>query len=259
MGKHLHTTLADRFKYFTSPIRPCPDDIEIVRQQLSLLNKPARGILLGVTKELAELANDEIKIIAVDRSKDMIEHHWIGNNSNRIVKLADWLELESIATNINFVIGDGIFNVIDRKCQHQLMDCIRNVLADDGLLIVRVQCNPVVRETIKEIFENTTNNFCAFLSRLVNSICDSNFEVRGSEIFNKFKEYVTDIDIARFGWTKEDISIIEAHQNSSHVITFLTEEIFIKLCDQHQMKILSKFNGSYQLNERNPTFIIRKD
>ncbi|CAF4292488.1 unnamed protein product, partial [Adineta steineri] len=49
MGKHLHTTLADRFKYFTSPIRPCPDDIEIVRQQLSLLNKPARGILLGVT------------------------------------------------------------------------------------------------------------------------------------------------------------------------------------------------------------------
>lgn len=258
MTTHLHTTLADLFKFFTSPIRPCSDDIAIVRHQLQLLKKPLHGILLGVTRELAELANDEINIIAVDKSADMIDHHWIGNNSNRMIKFGDWLELPSIAANMDFIMGDGVFNVIDRKSQHRLMDCVRTVLADNGLLIVRVQCNPEIRESLDQICQDTNNNFCAFLSRLVNAICDSNFEVRGEDIFNKFNEFVTAEDIARFGWAKEDLSLVNAHQNSKHGLTFLTEAMFRELCDQHGMKILGKFTGSYELNERNPTFILGK-
>jgi hypothetical protein len=250
--------VAKCFKFDTTPGRPTAEDITIVRQQLLSLKKPLRGILLGVTKELAELASDEINITAVDKSLEMIEHQWIGNNSNRTVKVGDWLDLPSMFTNMDFVLGDGVFTVLDRKSLPRLMDCVRSVLVDGGLFIVRLFCSPEVRESFEDIYQNTTSNFAAFRWRLAQSICDSNFEVPVKDILNRFREVISPADIAHFGWTKGELSIMEVYEKLPYVLTFVTEAIFMELCHQRGMEIIGKFTGSYELSERCPTFVLRK-
>jgi SAM-dependent methyltransferase len=249
---------AERFKFDTSPGRPCADDIAIVHHQLLSLKKPLRGLLLGVTKELAELSSDDINITAVDKSPEMIEYQWIGNNSNRTVTSGDWLDLSSMFSNMDFVIGDGVFSALDRKSSHRLMDCVRSVLADDGLFIVRLFCSPEVRESMEHIYSNTTSNFTAFRWRLAQSICDSNFEVCVKDILGKFREVVSREDITHFGWTEGELSTIEVYENLPYILTFMTEAMFIELCQEHGMKIISKSTGTYELSERCPTFVLRK-
>lgn len=258
MAASIWPTFAKYFKFDTSPGRPSADDIAIVRQQLLSLKKPVRGIMLGVTKELAELASDDIHITAVDKSLEMIEHQWIGDNANRTVKVGDWLDVPSMFKNVDFVIGDGVVNALDRESSHRFMECVRSVLADDGIFIVRLFCSPVVRESLEDIYRNTTSNFTAFRWRLAQSACDSNFEIRMKDVWDRFQKDVSQADIERFGWTKENLCTIEVYENCNYVLTFVTEAVFRELCQAHCMKIIDKFTGSYELSERCPTFVLRK-
>ncbi|CAF1365478.1 unnamed protein product [Adineta ricciae] len=252
------SSFAKYFELLSSPGRPSADDIAFVRNQLLSLNKPINGILLGVTKELAKLASEEINITAVDNSLEMIKHQWIGNSSNRTVILDDWLNLPSQFTSVDFVIGDGVFTVLDRKSSHLLMECVRAVLSDDGIFIVRLFCSPEMRESFEHIYHNTTNNLNAFEWRLAQSMCDSNFEVCMKNFLDRFKQVISASDIEHFGWTKEQLSTIEPYANSPCTLTFMTETVFKELCKEHGMEIINRFTGSYELSERCPTFVLRK-
>src|SRR5262245_54585614 len=88
------------------PLRPNHEVIEGMRGLSAAVN--GRALLLGVTPELATIAED---VTAVDRSQTMIDYVWPGDTKCRRARQGNWLELDYAADTFSLIVGDGSLNV----------------------------------------------------------------------------------------------------------------------------------------------------
>jgi len=260
-----------RWSNVGSPTRPSLEDSAIMTKQARLcLNyiKEPKICVLGVTPEIIQLDwPNKAKLYAFDSSKDMIKKLWIYNRKiDSQVSMADWNHLPLKKNSMNFILGDGSFTALQGIEEHKSVTReIERVLKNGGSLIMRCFIRPNKKETInqikKDVESNKILNFGTLKWRIAMALTDSKTStVQPSHIYNIFHETFKDLSkLTSYNkWTLDDISTLDSYANMSGFFTFLTESS-LKQYMPKNLKFISKKIGNYELAERCPTMLFKKN
>ena len=138
------------------PLRPSAQDVDCYSWHVSewaRLHGPPRGVILGVTPELARLPWPKGSIVrAVDRSPEMIERVWPGPRTASI--LADWTAISLPTSSVDLVLCDlGLVQVSYPEGLKKIARSLRRILRPEGLFIGRLCVPPEVSESTQEVLD----------------------------------------------------------------------------------------------------------
>jgi SAM-dependent methyltransferase len=207
--------MSARFDEWGPPLRPSPEDVEMVRNQLEGFSKT---LLLGVTPELQPFST-----LAVDNNPKMIEIH------RADAVLADWGNLP-FEGEFDAAIGDGCLTVFQGAPGvffHQTMKALKK----GGRLVLRLFLSPEKKETLEEVLRTKDKTgFHAFKWRVAQTLANPYVPVK--EIYRVIQPV----------W---DHPTLEVYRNSDLVY------YFPKLSELPSYERI-QFGTSYELAERCP-------
>lgn len=264
------TRQAAQWRQVGAPLRPSGEDLSLYESVLLgrvRANGPRlRGLLLGVTPELAGLAwPSGTDLVAVDRCADMIERVWPGYPTPGLgALLADWLALPLPDRSRDVVIGDGSLNVIRYPDQTLgVLESAGRVLADDGRLVVRVFARPETGESSDEVFgaamTGRIRGFHAFKLRLLMAVQGTeNIRLRIGDVWQCWDREGPGAEAlaGRTGWPLEVISTIDAYRDQDTLYSFPTLTELRALVAKSPLVEVACSSGSYELAERCPRLVL---
>ena len=218
-----------QWKHFGPPLRPCAEDTEAMENQVTqwMECSPAEScnvLLCGVTPEIANMRWPEegTRLWAVEKSKAMIEEVWPANATGGKQALqAEWTKLPFAPGSFDIVIGDGCFTSLEYpRLQQEFLKSLRNVIRDDGLLVMRffVQTEQPERpeDIFKELLENKIGTFHAMKWRLAMSLQQTpNDGVCVDDIWKAWTEAGISTP-----WPAHTVNTINAYKGSNHRLIF---------------------------------------
>ncbi|HVJ22074.1 MAG TPA: class I SAM-dependent methyltransferase [Polyangiaceae bacterium] len=246
-----------------TPLRPCPQDVEIFERLVSeRCPVSPRALLLGVTPEIASMRWPAgTSLLAVDRSQGMIDNVWPrpALADARAVQ-GDWHVLEVGDGAFDVIIGDGSFMQQPfPRGYDALARELRRVLAGDGLFVMRSFVRPDQQESVVELLADleggTIGSFHVFKWRLLMALQpDTASGVRLSDAWKVFYELFRDPAALaeRRGWPLTTVQTIDAYRGVDARYTYPTlGELGDALSPyfSEQARVVS----SYELAERCPT------
>ncbi len=246
----------------TPPLRP---NHEVVSGVKALIGQtPGRTLLLGVTPELADIAED---VIAIDRNYSMVTNIWPGNTRGRRVVVGDWLRPNFAADSFALCVGDGSINALE--CPNEVMLLCRElarVLQNGGRIVSRILTAPDHGETIAEVKDAAVRgkirNFHAFKCRLGAAIVGegSSPNVKLRTILGVFNELFADRDrLAHLtGWRREQIDTIDFYGASQAAMSFPTQNQLFLVLSESFSNVRFVPVGTYELAERCPLLVAKK-
>jgi SAM-dependent methyltransferase len=250
---------ARQWNRIASPLRPCYEDIEIIRHALG----PACGncLLLGVTPELAGMAKS---LVAVDHNAAMIHANWPGNIPGRQVIQGDWLRLPLAAAAFDAAIGDGCLSLLSFPQQYQfLFGELRHALKPGSKVLLRLFASPENTENCADVRDaalgGKTGNFHAFKWRLAMAMCaetgDPNVGV--AAIHETFECLFPDRQqlASASGWSMDDIATIDVYRGSMATYSFPALAQLRRIIPR-DFREAGLSHGSYELAERCPTLML---
>ncbi|MEE8171436.1 MAG: methyltransferase domain-containing protein [Alphaproteobacteria bacterium] len=217
------------------PLRPAAEDIGIL-EKFVRYGKAARprALLLGVTPEIAAMDWPQgTRLLAVDRSIDMIEYAWARPDmAEASVVCGDWFHLPLADNSRDIIVGDGCLAMLDySKGFREVLESLSRVLTPGGLFSHRFFLRPKQGETVDAVFDDLRagkiGNFHTFKWRLAMSIHDSVEDgVRLGDIWNVWHAAVPDPALLseRINWPMETITTIDAYRDMDTRFTFPTLE-----------------------------------
>jgi len=226
---------AFHWHHYGPPLRPSPADVrameELVRHAYGERRPPGvNALLLGVTPEIAAMAWPAgTRLLAVDKSRPMIERVWPGDVAlERNALCADWFEFAGGADRFDVVIGDGVFAPLDYPRQYRALAArARDWMARDGLLVARLFQQPARQETPAAVFADLLANriasFHSFKLRLAMALQTSaEAGVRMGDAFDAWKNARVDRGAlgAMTGWTPEVIETIRPWEGKDSRLSF---------------------------------------
>jgi hypothetical protein len=253
------------------PLRPCAADVrameEIVRRSCSGRGgRPPKALLLGVTPEIATMAwPPGTELLAVDRSRPMLEHVWPGDVAGQRTALcADWLDFACGVDRRDVVVGDGIFALLDYPAQYRaLAAAARDWIASDGILLVRFFVQPAARETPDAVFDdllaNRIGSFHGFKLRLAMALQRSpDYGVRMGDVFDVWTRARVDLEalLATTGWTRGAVDTIRPWDGKDSRLSFPTAAQIDHVVSEHFDK-LDERRVAQELGERCPIMTFR--
>lgn len=264
--------IATSFAVLGPPLKPSTEDIHFVEKavrnwSIGRPREPLRALLLGVTPEIATMQwPDATLLTAVDNSLGMAQAVWPGNiPGRRWVVCGDWFALPQANSSCDVVIGDGSLNCV--RYPHGLdavAKNIRDVLHEDGVLLLRCFVQPATPELPEEVFSDllqaklpSVNHFKFRLLMAMQSSTEQGIAVQ--DVYDKWVD--SDIDqewlMARTGWEKRAFQSIEMYKGQDVVHTFPTvtelREVLLEFFDETSVSI-----PAYRWGERCPRFVLRK-
>jgi SAM-dependent methyltransferase len=275
--QHRFDKHAQHWDLLGSPLRPCAEDMRIMRNCFGNWHDtyrsvqpptPLRALLLGVTPEIA--AQDwgvPVDLTAVDISQAMINSVWPGDTPTRRALCADWLELPNygLAMTVaehafDMLLADGVFVLLDYRTGHEkLARSVQRCLKSDGLFLVRPFLRPTMVEPweiiFAELWGKRIGSFHAFKWRLLMSLqgVDIRQGVAVAKVWEMYHSQVS--SHARLaevtGWPVEVIETIDAYQNSPTVYTFPSMDELIEIVSPYLL-CTGQETGRYELAERCP-------
>ena len=262
--------VAHHWQHYGSPLRPCATDVqameEFVRRWCPDHGRPLKALLWGVTPEIAAMAWPEgTELLAVDKSRPMIEHVWPGDlPGRRKAVCADWFEFVCGADRYDVVIGDGNFAILDYPVQYcTLAGLARDALTSDGVLITRFFIKPANSETPEAVFDdllaNRIGSFHSFKLRLAMALQTSaNDGVRMGDVFNAWAHARIDFHalMAMTGWPQPVIDTIRLYEDKDSRLAFPSAAEVRTLMSEH-FDMLDERCLSYELGERCPVACFR--
>lgn len=261
--------LARSYEALGSPLRPASEDIRFLEGTVASwaarhADVQLHALLLGVTPEIAEMRwPNSSSLIALDNSMPMAQAVWPGNvPSGRQVVCGDWCALPVQGSSCHLAIGDGSLNCLRYPDGfHAAAEALRDVLSDDGLLVLRCYTQPVAQERPEEVFEDMLRgaipSFHHFKFRLLMALQPSTCQgIAVSEVYRFWAERNADARglMARSGWEKQAIEMIELYRGSDTVHTFPTLSEFRSVLHEFFDEI-SVHTSSYNLGERCPILV----
>ncbi|MFO1515104.1 MAG: class I SAM-dependent methyltransferase [Verrucomicrobiota bacterium] len=251
-----------------APLRPSAEDIaayETIVETWSRQHGPPRGLVLGATPELARLLwPTGSNVLAVDRSREMIQHIWPGHPSPGQGGLcSDWLNLPLADQSRDLVLGDGPFTQLSFPDGYQsVAHSIRRVLAANGRVIIRFFTRPEVAEAPEAVFADLGNgrirSFHAFKLRLAMALQERVEQgVQLQTIWNYWADAVSPSELTnRLGWRPEVISTMENYRGLAVRYTFPTLDELRRVLNPYltESKCLVP---EYELGERCPILTFR--
>jgi SAM-dependent methyltransferase len=250
----------DGWRDYHKRVRPLPPDIPLrVAEQIA--DHEARVLLLGVTRDLAELGDD---LTAVDFCREQIDHVWIGDRPGRRAILADWREMDLLAGHFTAAIGDGSFSTLAwPEDYRRALERIAASLAPGGLLVVRCFLAPDEPEDLHRLLDDVragrATNFFGARWRIGMALAASG-NVAVAAIYDEFERAFPDRDrlASTTGWSRETIDLIDAYRDSELVYSFLTrQELLATLTDTFTRARLVS-SGDYPRSERYPLLVAER-
>jgi len=251
--------IAKQWNRWTSPLRPCREDVEAIRQFL----EPGDGLclLLGVTPEFTGLSN---RLVAIDNDAAMIGSLWPGNQAGRNVVRGDWLDMPFIASCFDSIIGDGSLTLLSYPLQYErVFDQLSRLLKPGGKILIRLFASPELEETCAEVCEEALRGriagFHAFKWRLAMAVAaeSHNANVGVVDIHAAFNRLLPDRNrlADATGWSHEDIATIDLYRGSPARYSYPTlaqlRQVFARRFKETGLR-----QGSYELAERCPILIL---
>ena len=249
-----------RWARVKAPLRP---NAEIVAAfQAALAGYSSRVLLLGVTRELADLGRE---LVAVDRSPGMLEHVWPGDLARRRAQLGDWLDLKFPKAHFSAVIGDGSLSTLLYPAGHRALYAqVEHVLRPGGRFVVRTFATPEEGDAVDAVaaraWAGRIANFHAFKWHLAMAIVsgsgDANVAV--TAILDVFNGVFPDRKAlaAAAGWSLEDIETIDVYRDSPDVYSFATLTQLSAVIPKSFKRVDVEAVGTYPLAERCPFMVM---
>lgn len=246
---------SQQWEKIEAPLRPTQEVVAKLCEGLTNLSNPV--LILGVTPELTSAFN---KLVAVDRSRSMIECLWPGNSPGKRAVCEDWLTMKFEDEVFAGAIGDGCLTVLGGPLQGQaFFRNLKTILPDRTPLRLRPFLRPDHAWTLDELQGICVNpgeiNFHAFKLMLAMHKAGQNHDVVPvSAVLEDFNHYWPDRKILaeKTGWHPASINTIDAYRDSEDIYWLPTGSAIIELASQTFKKVrLEKF-GSYPLSTQCP-------
>ena len=223
-------------------------------------------LVIGVTPELCGLPmNSGSRVIAIDRSTDMIRSVWPGRlRTGDEAICANWLRLPLAVSSVDIVLADGVCTGLAYPSgQAALFAEMRRVLHDDGRSVVRCFVQREERETPDEVFADLRRgcigNFHAFKLRLAMALqTDPKVGVDVGDVWNLLHDTWEDLNFLaeQFGWPIDEVLTIHAYRGVNIRYSFPTCAQYCELFSSIGFSVTRVATPSYELGERFPTFVL---
>ncbi len=252
------------------PLRPVAEDLGFCREAVEewVRHRGApRVLLLGVTPELYRLPWPKgTDVRAVDWTQAMIDTEWPG--PRQAVQCENWLAMSLPGASRDIALCDGGLHLIAYpKEQRRLVSILHNILADEGLCILRLFIPPAQRETpeavLGDLLDGKVSSLNILKLRLGMSLMES--ASAGAElgtIWRTLHEAAPDLDALalRIGWTPEHMRAVEAYRGSKARYCFASvDQVAEMFCrTPGGFKVRSVKTPSYELGDRCPTLVLQR-
>jgi hypothetical protein len=246
----------------TPPLRPHPQVVAAVTAEIG--DASGRTLLLGVTPELADIADD---LVAVDRNHPLVSHVWPGNTAARRAMVGDWLNSNFLADSFATCVGDGSLSVVEfPRGTVLLCERIYEALRSGGRFVGRFYAAPDNAESVPAVkaaaIDGAIRNFHAFKLRLAMAIAAEagRVQVGVNEIFAVFQDLFGDRDelVRLTGWDRGHIDTIDYYESSVVAYSFPTRRQLLSIIPRTFTNVRLVEAGTYELAERSPLLVMEK-
>jgi len=263
MAESHWTSFHRQWSRLGTPLRPNNEVAAAVERLIE--GVAARMLLLGVTPELANLGEE---LIAVERNAAMIAALWKPHTLSRCAVRANWLALPFSPGCFSVAIGDGSLNSLNYPTGYAVaFGQLSRVVHASGLTIVRAYVTPDENESISEVCRAAASgeirSFHAFKLRLAMAMVGEARQpnIAVTAIYKTFCATFRNRDALALQtrWPRNEIDTIDAYCESSEVYSFPT---FAEIKDALPQEFSAPERvvaGSYELAERCPLIVIRRD
>jgi hypothetical protein len=240
------------------------DDSIAAAYQAAIAGRAARGLLLGVTPQLADFAAD---VTAVERNPTVIATRWPGDTPQRRSICADWRDMTFPPAAFTACIGDGSLNSLpDLSAVNAILARVAGFIETGGPMVFRVYLTPEECEPVDAVFAAARARqivaFGALKWRLAMAIAherrDCSMPV--ADIRDRFEREVP--DRARFsdetGLSRQDLDTIDIYRDSAEIYCFPTESELRRALPATVRFVGFANSGSYELAERCPLAVLER-
>ena len=254
------------------PLRPCPEDLQIIGHALAQAWPGAhdgtkRVFLCGVTPEIATMAWPfPIDLTAMDHSESMVRVVWPGDVPGvRRAAVGSWLTPCVEGGSQDVVIGDGGFGFFDFPAgQRGLLAVLRRLIKPGGLFLYRLYAQAPRRESVSEVLAaaraNTIGNFHAFKWRVAMALqANGTAGVRVHDVWKTWTEAGIDpASLAQPGWSDDAVETIRFYRDQPGRLYFPTLAEFRQLLGEFfQDTDIDVRVPQYELGDRCPWVVAR--
>jgi len=254
---------AANWRYYSSPLRPCAEDLAIFQRFIASQGPQAReALLLGVTPELAAMPLPrDATLTAADRSPGMIRELWSGDVPGlRQALCVDWLELPPPPRKYDLILADGSFNVLGHPGGlHRLLAGLAGVVAPQALLLARTFTRPLQAERLADLEAaaraGEAGSFHAFKFRLAMAHQQTaELGVSLDDIWRLWRRLDDKIDglSALNGWKPEVVGTIGHFRGSDTRLAFPTRDELVAALRTAGLSLLDSHIPTYEMGERCP-------
>jgi SAM-dependent methyltransferase len=236
-GSGSWTELARRWSYVSSPLRPCPEDLQRMvsawRQSgcTPLPDRPLEVLMLGVTRELAAFAwAEDFSLTCTDANEAMIRAVWSGNGPRRRALHADWLKLPLADASFDLVLSDCGVNVLGNLGQlGELGREVHRLVRSDGRVVMRRYAHPVPLESVDGLIRaagtGSVSSFSEFKLRLLLTLATDHSSVRLGDAWDCFQRHFADRQTlaGQLQCSLETVNSIDAYQDQDTRYLFASQ------------------------------------
>ena len=253
------------------PLRPSPEDVAVAAAALDGWRATARRddptlLLMGVTPELCALpAGPRGRVIAVDRSLDMIRDVWPGRRRPRDAAVrADWLRLPLAADSVDLVLSDGCLSTLPfPRGYAQVCAELLRVLRHGGRVVTRCFVLPAAPERVESVLADAGagrgGGFHAFKWRLAMALQpDPATGVLLADVWDALQVAEGDLPALaeRCGWPLEEVRTIEAYRGVRARYSFPPLAELHALFAAAGLSVLDVVHPDYELGQRCPSIVL---
>lgn len=251
-----------------APLRPTAEDIaQYARsvQQWSHQHGPPRGLILGVTPELAGLDWPEgADVVAVDRSQVMLQQVWPGfPERGRGGICGDWSDLPLAECSRDLALGDGPFTQLAYPEDYRrVLGSLHRALSKNGVATIRFFIKPDETESPEQVLTDLhagrIGNFHALKWRLAMALqANVRHGIQLGTIWNYWAKAVNAEEIAqRFNWSPQVIATIDNYRGLTSRYSFPTLTELRRVLSPEFVETHCHV-PQYELGERCPILTLR--
>ena len=253
------------------PLRPSPEDLTVAEGALGAWSGATDRLdptvlVLGVTPELCSLVTLEgIRVIALDRSSEMIRTVWPGplHRGDTAVR-GDWRRLPLVDGSVDVIFSDGCLSILPYPAGYvEVCRELRRVLAGGGRCVVRCFVQAQTPERLGDVLDDLASgrvgSFHAFKWRLMMALqSDPVTGVVLARVWEELNQAEPDFEALseRCGWPLDVVRTIDAYRSVNARYTFPSLDALCGVFTEAGLAILDVIHPTYELGERCPSLIL---
>jgi SAM-dependent methyltransferase len=262
--------IAGQWEQVGPPLRPSSQDIAIVTDVIERWadrQGAPRAMILGVTPELYRIPwRASTDLLAVDRSRSMIDKVWPGPRTN--ILCADWIAMPLKEQTRDIILCDGGLHLLPYPNGHlKFVDELQHVVAHNGIFVLRLFVPPPRRETWESVLRDLVAlkipNVNILKLRLWMALHeDIEHGVQLHCVWDTIRKVEQNLPrlATRLGWPTEQLLALDTYQNCDARYYFLdVPQVRRMFCTDRAGFVFESIHfPTYDLGDQCPTIVLRR-